>query len=920
MADSMAEAPDAKRQRTEADAATADDAEMTKKDRVEELEVDAQPIVGQSLRAKIVFELPDCTPNVIPSLGGRVLMPLTEGGMQYLLAGARANVGVSQGRYSYEVKVVELLSPSEGHMRSQRAPMPRNIVRVGFSTKGSSLFLADSEDGVCFEADGYFTVGKKREPACERFTRENTLAVLLNLDPSSPNANTVSLFKDGRRASAPQALPANLRGRALFPHVCFKNVTMQVNFGAPSVPLPFKCHAWQHVPPADGEVGTEPPEDGKYDVVFPICVPDEGTFDWLDGFLARHPGFIELSDRAIGQWVEKSGIQLPKTSSWKHSHDKPDLQAGIPLVDDWSIRRILQSIVATQPRNYVVMEVKSNLVKEEREQLLKRFKRPCYRTIAEVVIGEPDAQFKEKVHQALLEEKQRKADEEWSRRKAEKERDRQIKARQLEEEKAKRAAAEAEEARRKAAEEEIEASKKAEELKSQGQIEKDRNVDGSSQDKQENDEKNTLSEEKQEEVKQEIKDEEVKKEEQHDVEMKVEEVKEERDAMETKPDEAMKEEQPDEPRPVVSLTDQDKKVFFAKKAVSDLTSRVLSEHLTKFSIPEQSGGFDLMRFPWASEGSSKEYFHNWILKQKLFCRIEEIVPGEWFSQKSGELQKALAGWSSRQKEFEQRGATPRQEAADEGEGKDAEETPAEKKPLQEVTDVFAVEDVCNTSTGSPLFAEFSWEDWALVTLRADLHLMLHSFKKDAGDPERLCIHERNLSFYYNKYFKKPLSVRNYGVDDNNGLVALIKDTVAIGENQVLQPQLGEELESFDMFVKLTEECRRDRIKRLDSGDEAARLHFTRPGANPPPPPPEQHGKGGGFKGGGFKGDDKGFKGGFKGDRFKGGFKGDDKGFKGGCHKGGFLGGHKGFDKGFPAGKGFGGFNKGGFAGKGCYGK
>ena len=29
----------------------------------------------------------ECTLNVIPSLGGRVLMPLTDGGMQYLIGG-----------------------------------------------------------------------------------------------------------------------------------------------------------------------------------------------------------------------------------------------------------------------------------------------------------------------------------------------------------------------------------------------------------------------------------------------------------------------------------------------------------------------------------------------------------------------------------------------------------------------------------------------------------------------------------------------------------------------------------------------------------------------------------------------------------------------------------------------------------------
>lgn len=434
--------------------------------------------------------------------------------------------------------------------------------------------------------------------------------------------------------------------------------------------------------------------------------------------------------------------------------------------------------------------------------------------------------------------------------------------------------------------------------------------------------KNNASEEKQEEVKQEIKDEEIKNEENNDVEMKQEEVKEETNVEETERDEAMQEEESDEPRPVACLTDEDKTVFFTKKAVSDLTSWVLSGNVAKFSIPEQADGFDLIRFPWASEDSSKEYFRNWILKQKQTCRMEDILPGDWFSQKSGELQKAIAEWTSKQKEYEQREAAPKQEAADERAGEDAEGSPAQKKYTEEVTDVFSVEDVCNTSSSSPLFAKFTWEDWALLTLRAELHLMLHSFKKDAGDPERVGIHEQNLIYYYGKYFKKSFSFKNYGVDDTKGLVALIKDTVAIGENEVLQTQLGEDLENFSMFVKLTEAGRRDRIKSIESGDESARLHFTRPDANPPPPPPEQQWKGGGFKAGGFKGggfkagDDKGFKGGYH----KGGFKSDDKGFKGGFHKGGFSGGPKGFDKGFSGGKGFSVFNKGGFPGKGCFGK
>lgn len=254
--------------------------------------------------------------------------------------------------------------------------------------------------------------------------KDQVIAVLLNLDPSSPNKNTVSLFREGARIAQPQALPECLIGKALYPHLCFKNITVQVNFGAPMVQLPFKCHALGQAPATDAAPGHAVPSDGKYEILVPIAVPDEGTFEWLDDFLTKNPRFVELSDRAIGDWAERSGVFRNKTYSWKHCNDKPDLQTGLPLLDDWSVRKILSTVAPTQPRSYVVMEVKSNLLKEERQMLLRRFKRRGFKLVAQVVMGEPPAEFKETVYKQLLEEKQLKLDEEWKLRKAEKERER----------------------------------------------------------------------------------------------------------------------------------------------------------------------------------------------------------------------------------------------------------------------------------------------------------------------------------------------------------------------------------------------------------------------------------------------------------------------------------------------------------------
>merc|ERR1712025_42069 len=101
---------------------------------------------------------------------------------------------------------------------------------------------------------------------------------------------------------------------------------------------------------------------GKNEVIFPVAMPDEGGFDWLDLFLEEHPNYTELSDRAILSWLEKSGMVRPKKSVT--SHDKPESGYGIQMIDDQSIRRALLAVAPIQQRNYVVMELTGNLLKD----------------------------------------------------------------------------------------------------------------------------------------------------------------------------------------------------------------------------------------------------------------------------------------------------------------------------------------------------------------------------------------------------------------------------------------------------------------------------------------------------------------------------------------------------------------------------
>merc|ERR1719282_887207 len=142
----------------------------------------------------------------------------------------------------YEVIVLERCSDSS----------LQSVIRVGFATAGASLFLSD-KDSVCFDSEGTFIHCNIKRQVCQRFfTRCQVIAVVLNLDPGSCNLNTVSLFCDGVRIAEPQKLPSKLLGKALFPAVHYRGVTLRVNFGvSPVERLPFTCRMVQEAAVAD---------------------------------------------------------------------------------------------------------------------------------------------------------------------------------------------------------------------------------------------------------------------------------------------------------------------------------------------------------------------------------------------------------------------------------------------------------------------------------------------------------------------------------------------------------------------------------------------------------------------------------------------------------------------------------------------
>merc|ERR1712039_828058 len=276
----------------------------------------------------------------------------------------------------------------------------------------------------------------------------------------------------------------NLKGKALFPHVTFRNVSVQVHFGPTQLaPLPFTCRSIQLAAKADIQESKTAPKDGKCSIVFPVGFPDEGTFPWLDMFLEKNPDYMELSDRAIQKWMEKSGIWSdPKGNQ---SNDKPIFNTGLAFVDQGSIQRTVMAIAPLVPRNYIVMEVKQNLLEEDRKTNLERFNMPHFTKVAKVMMGEPKQDFKDRVHEKLLQNKQIKSNADWAQKKQEKERKKLLAQKEKERkerlEKAKEEAKKKADEMRKAAEakrKEIEDKKKEAEAKKEGGDKKEEKKEG----------------------------------------------------------------------------------------------------------------------------------------------------------------------------------------------------------------------------------------------------------------------------------------------------------------------------------------------------------------------------------------------------------------------------------------------------------
>merc|ERR1712087_984434 len=123
--------------------------------------------------------------------------------------------------------------------------------------------------------------------------------------------------------------------------------------------------------------------------------------------------------------------------------------------------------------------------------------------------------------------------------------------------------------------------------------------------------------------------------------------------MGSKPEDEKKDEtmEVEEEKPV-ELTEDEKKIWFPRYDIPDLSRQVLAKNFANFSLPTKEEGFDEIRFAWQKESKCAEHLKAWLLENKKTQRAEDLEPSDWFKGKYAEWTKNLKEWREKQTEAE----------------------------------------------------------------------------------------------------------------------------------------------------------------------------------------------------------------------------------------------------------------------------
>ncbi|KAK9906070.1 hypothetical protein M0R45_000056 [Rubus argutus] len=356
-----------------------------------ELTDDVVPPSSELEQKKLVVLNPaDCDLDFIIEGNGLQGSSLYEQEFAYCWSGARANVGITGGKYCFGCKVVSF----QAVVMEDTDPNQVNLCRFGIS-RGDDVVGSLGETSRSF---GYGSTGKFLNSSTlldygEKFGLGDIIICAVNLE-EKPLAS-ISFSKNGKRLGKAMKFNAGPLGlavvdsevknlqweSAVFPHVLLKNVGVELQFSVEDGLVPEEGFKPWASALEDGNAMMGPVFDERTDceVMMMVGMPSSGKTTWAEKWVKEHPEkrYVLLgTEMVLGGHMKVPGHML----KWNCSDFEQLISRATEVLDT------LLSRAGTTPRNYIIDE--ANVEKEFRKMDLERFN--LFKMIAVVVFPSPE--------------------------------------------------------------------------------------------------------------------------------------------------------------------------------------------------------------------------------------------------------------------------------------------------------------------------------------------------------------------------------------------------------------------------------------------------------------------------------------------------------------------------------------------------